>query len=57
VGRKVSVFLSYRRADTAYAAGRLGDRLGERFELFMDIDIAPGLHFGRALADAVPAAT
>jgi TIR domain-containing protein len=53
VGRKVSVFLSYRRADTPYAAGRLGDRLGERFELFMDIDIAPGLHFGRALTDAV----
>jgi hypothetical protein len=53
VGPKVSVFLSYRRADTPYAAGRLGDRLGERFELFMDIDIAPGLHFGRALTDAV----
>ena len=53
MGPKVSVFLSYRRADTPYAAGRLGDRLGERFELFMDIDIAPGLHFGRALTDAV----
>ncbi len=53
MGRKVSVFLSYRRADTPYAAGRLGDRLGERFELFMDIDIAPGLHFGQALTDAV----
>ena len=49
----VSVFLSYRRADSPYAAGRLADRLGERFELFMDIDIAPGLHFGRALTDAV----
>ncbi len=53
MGPKVSVFLSYRRSDTPYAAGRLGDRLGERFELFMDIDIAPGLHFGRALTDAV----
>jgi hypothetical protein len=53
VGPKVSVFLSYRRSDTPYAAGRLADRLGERFELFMDIDIAPGLHFGRALTDAV----
>jgi TIR domain len=53
VDRKISVFLSYRRADTPYAAGRLGDRLGERFELFMDIDIAPGLHFGQALNDAV----
>ena len=53
MGGKVSVFLSYRRADAPYAAGRLGDRLGERFELFMDIDIAPGLHFGHALTDAV----
>ena len=53
MGSKVSVFLSYRRADTPYAAGRLADRLGERFQLFMDIDIAPGLHFGRALTDAV----
>lgn len=51
--RQVSVFLSYRRADAPYAAGRLADRLGERFELFMDIDIAPGLHFGHALNDAV----
>ena len=50
---KVSVFLSYRRADAPYAAGRLADRLGERFSLFMDIDIAPGLHFGHALTDAV----
>lgn len=48
-----SVFLSYRRSDTPYAAGRLADRLGERFQLFMDIDIAPGLHFGRALTEAV----
>lgn len=53
VGRRVSVFLSYRRADAPYAAGRLSDRLGERFELFMDIDIAPGLHFGHALTEAV----
>ena len=53
MGGKVSVFLSYRRADAPYAAGRLADRLGERFELFMDIDIAPGLHFGQALTDAV----
>jgi hypothetical protein len=53
VGPKVSVFVSYRRADTPYAAGRLGDRLGERFELFMDIDIAPELHFGQALTNAV----
>ena len=42
---KISVFLSYRRADAPYAAGRLADRRGERFSLFMDIGIAPGLHF------------
>ena len=53
MSRKVSVFLSYRRADAPYAAGRLADRLGERFGLFMDIDIAPGLHFGHALTEAV----
>ena len=53
MSRKVSVFLSYRRADAPYAAGRLADRLGERFGLFMDIDIAPGLHFGHALSEAV----
>jgi len=53
VSGKVSVFLSYRRADAPYAAGRLADRLGERFALFMDIDIAPGLHFGHALTEAV----
>lgn len=53
MGRRVSVFLSYRRADSPYAAGRLADRLGERFELFMDVDIAPGLHFGQALTEAV----
>ena len=47
------MFLSYRRADSPYAAGRLADRLGERFELFMDVDIAPGLHFGQALTEAV----
>ncbi len=53
VAEPVSVFLSHRRSDTPYAAGRLADRLGERFNLFMDIDIAPGLHFGRALTEAV----
>lgn len=53
MSRSVSVFLSYRRTDAPYAAGRLADRLGERFELFMDVDIAPGLHFGQALTEAV----
>jgi hypothetical protein len=43
---QVKVFLSYRRADTQHVAGRVGDRLGEQFELFMDIDtIPPGVDF------------
>ncbi|GAA2109925.1 hypothetical protein GCM10009841_31560 [Microlunatus panaciterrae] len=43
---KVRVFLSYRRADTQHVAGRAADRLGEFFELFMDIDtIPPGVDF------------
>ena len=43
---RVKVFLSYRRADTQHVAGRVGDRLGEQFELFMDIDtIPPGVDF------------
>ena len=43
---RVKVFLSYRRADTQHVAGRVGDRLGDQFELFMDIDtIPPGVDF------------
>ena len=43
---QVKVFLSYRRADTQHVAGRIADRIGERFELFMDIDtIPPGVDF------------
>ena len=43
---QVKVFLSYRRADTQHVAGRIADRIGERFELFVDIDtIPPGVDF------------
>ena len=43
---RVKVFLSYRRADTQHVAGRAADRLGEVFELFMDMDtIPPGVDF------------
>jgi hypothetical protein len=36
----IQVFVSYRRADSKFAAGRLGDRLrlDPRFKLFMDVD-------------------
>ena len=41
-----SVFVSYRRDDSKHAAGRLGERLHERFRLFMDIDNSrPGTDF------------
>jgi hypothetical protein len=38
---QVKVFLSYRRADTQHVAGRAADRLGDRYELFMDMDTIP----------------
>jgi len=51
---ETSVFVSYRRADTKHAAGRLGERLHERFHLFMDIDsIRPGADFTAAVRNAV----
>ena len=48
------VFVSYRRADTQYAAGRLGDRLGKRFKLFMDVDqIQAGARFPAVVRKAL----
>jgi hypothetical protein len=38
----VRVFVSYRRDDSKHAAGRLSERLDERFKLFMDIDEIQG---------------
>jgi tetratricopeptide (TPR) repeat protein len=50
----VKVFVSYRRADSGHAAGRLGERLDERFTLFMDVDrIRPGSDFTTAVREAV----
>ena len=49
-----SVFVSYRRDDSKHAAGRLGERLDQRFNLFMDIDsIRPGTDFTAVVRDAV----
>jgi hypothetical protein len=46
MAEQVKVFLSYRRADTQHVAGRAADRLGDRYELFMDMDtIPPGVDF------------
>ena len=51
---KLKVFISYRRADTSHVAGRLGDRVGARFSLFMDIDdIRPGTDFTAVVRQAV----
>src|SRR4051794_5973990 len=51
------IFLSYRRQETEHVAGRLADRLGERFgtsRVFMDIDsIPPGADFVEAINSAV----
>ena len=49
-----SVFVSYRRDDSRHAAARLGERLNERFRLFMDIDsIQPGSDFAAVVREAV----
>ena len=51
------IFISYRRDDTSGHAGRLFDRLAQRFgpdSVFMDVtDIAPGEDFTRVIEDSV----
>ena len=53
------IFISYRRADSQWAAARLYDRLAHEFpdeQIFMDVEeIAPGQDFVRVLADQVGA--
>lgn len=55
--RRPRIFLSYRREDTAGHAGRLYDRLVERFgseKVFMDLDaIRPGSDFTEAIERAL----
>jgi hypothetical protein len=52
-----NIFISYRRDDSAYAAGRVHDRLSAEFGqdvLFMDVDAIPlGSNFVKVLEDAV----
>lgn len=47
------IFISYRRQETSHLAGRLYDRLADRFgedRVFMDVDsIEPGLDFSDAI--------
>jgi hypothetical protein len=53
------IFISYRRDDSSYAAGRLYDRLSMRFgkdQIFMDIDtIELGVDFVQSIGEAVGA--
>lgn len=52
-----AVFISYRRADSASAAGRIDDQLVARFgraTVFKDVDsIPPGVDFARYIEDAI----
>lgn len=52
-----SIFISYRREDTAAVAGRLAEDLTEKFgrsSVFLDIDSIPaGIDFGNALTEAL----
>lgn len=54
---KSGIFISYRRSDSAAAAGRIRDRLTERFgahRVFMDVtDIEPGEDFEAAIRDRI----
>ena len=51
------IFVNYRREDTAQAAGRLADRLRERFgseRVFIDVEsIGLGLEFAEVITKAV----
>ena len=54
---KSGLFISYRREEASHAAGRLADRIAERFtstEVFMDVDSIPaGIDFTEAIRTAV----
>jgi hypothetical protein len=53
------IFISYRRKETSHLAGRLYDRLADRFsegQVFMDVDaIEPGVDFAEEISRAVEA--
>ena len=55
--QKGRIFISYRRIDTSYAAGRIYDRLAAHFgedAIFMDVEVIEGgLDFVKVLEDAV----
>jgi hypothetical protein len=51
------IFVSYRREEAGHVAGRLADRLAQRFgtsNVFIDVDsIEPGIDFADAIHDAI----
>jgi len=52
------LFISYRREETAGHAGRLYDAVAARFgerNVFMDVDLAPGIDFVEQITEAVGA--
>ncbi len=53
------IFVSYRRQETSHLAGRLHDRLADRFgedQVFIDVDtIEPGMDFAEEISRAVAA--
>src|SRR5580700_7137111 len=53
------IFISYRRQETSHLAGRLYDRLADRFgesQVFIDVDtIEPGVDFAEEIFRAVAA--
>ena len=55
------IFVSYRRQDSSHLAGRLYDRLADRFgksQVFMDVDtIEPGVNFAEEVNRAVATCT
>jgi hypothetical protein len=55
--REEGIFVSYRRGETGHVAGRLADRLMERFgpsRVFIDVDsIEPGVDFEEAIEGAI----
>jgi hypothetical protein len=59
VSRGRGIFVSYRRQDSSHLAGRLYDRLSDRFgegQVFMDVDaIEPGVDFAEEINRAVEA--
>ncbi|MGM1064459.1 TIR domain-containing protein [Saccharothrix sp. Mg75] len=59
--RSTKVFVSYRRQGTSHVAGRIADRLVDRFGeqgVFMDVDsIGLGTDFTRVITDAVASCT